>query len=67
MPGTTKLDYALLRKIRPVLHLHVKRDDEIIIVSPGIDRVMILVPRVMATLRHSIADTTVYGIGAEKQ
>lgn len=63
IPGTIKLDYALLRKIRLVLHFHVKRDDEII---TGIDRVMILVPRVMATLRHSTADTTVYGIGAEK-
>lgn len=62
IPGTIKLDYALLRKIRLVLHFH----DEIITVSPGVDRVMILVPRVMATLRHSIADTTVYGIGAEK-
>lgn len=66
IPGTIKLDYALLRKIRLVLHFHVKRDDEIITVSPGVDRVMILVPRVMATLRHSTADTTVYGIGAEK-
>lgn len=61
-----KLDYALLRKIRLVLHLHVKRDDEIITVSPGLDRVMTLVPRVMATLSHSVADTTVYRIGAEK-
>lgn len=61
-----KLDYALLRKIRLVLHLHVKRDDEIITVSPGLDRVMTLVPRVMATLSHSVADTTVYRISAKK-